>query len=564
MKISQEKGERKSLLLQKKQPRFGNNSAKDEAATQEEETHGDEDAFTPTQMEEFRRLANSRASTRSVSRANMLSTTQIPRPLTSASLRASSRAGATRAETPHIFPALRERPLTSMSKGRRESRVGSAATVVGNRQTLASAANMYGGQDQEYDGVMDPTADFSANRRMRMNPRAFSRLSSASRIKVKVMDKTGEFVMKPVSGKPGVVSINGSQDKDDNDHPIMDSKDKMALVKMTTTFKSPTLSSELKTNNLVAIQKSLLGKETKRMTVGEVMAKSRDRRARLFRVQMSLGRQDDLDVPGEDRRRPLTRTASAGERSLERGGPSRLGMGPPRSVVEINTQQRMESPSRLRRSEEDAIRSRAKTAPATRPQGRSTSTPTPAADRPAESTLGVPRRPALRSQSPNPRPAMRRGPTPSAHPKLSVVQLELQDSAKDKAKPHPPHAPRPPHAATPVTPKSARTSAQHRPPCPPRALFPVSAKSLASAGKARPYSVKFGNEKRKAEAKLETAEKECSVHIKYIHTLRDSAAVVRRWKELDRDSEEKLNKWRMRMSFAATRRGNLGKVLSRV
>ena len=45
-----------------------------------------------------------------------------------------------------------------------------------------SGANLYGGRDQEYDGVMDPTADFSANRRMRMNPRAFSRLSSASRV----------------------------------------------------------------------------------------------------------------------------------------------------------------------------------------------------------------------------------------------------------------------------------------------------------------------------------------------------------------------------------------------
>ena len=66
-------------------------------------------------------------------------------------------------------------------------------------------------------------------------------------IKVKVMDKKGEFVMKPVLGRPGVVSINGSQDKEDGDqHQVIDSKDKMALVKTTTSFKSPTLSSELK------------------------------------------------------------------------------------------------------------------------------------------------------------------------------------------------------------------------------------------------------------------------------------------------------------------------------
>ena len=60
------------------------------------------------------------------------------------------------------------------------------------------------------------------------------------------MDKKGEFVMKPVIGRPGVVSVNGAQDKDDDQHHVMDSKDKMALVKVTTSFKSPTLSSELK------------------------------------------------------------------------------------------------------------------------------------------------------------------------------------------------------------------------------------------------------------------------------------------------------------------------------
>ena len=61
------------------------------------------------------------------------------------------------------------------------------------------------------------------------------------------MDKKGEFVMKPVIGRPGVVSINGSGDKEGEEHrEVMDSKDKMALVKAATSFATPTLSSELK------------------------------------------------------------------------------------------------------------------------------------------------------------------------------------------------------------------------------------------------------------------------------------------------------------------------------
>ena len=84
-------------------------------------------------------------------------------------------------------------------------------------------------------------------------------------------------------------------------------------------------------------RRALLGQESKRVTVGEVMAKSRDRRARLFRVQMSTGAAGRL---GRARRgqRPPARPEPlrpAGQ-SLERGGPSRLGMAyPAREVVDV-------------------------------------------------------------------------------------------------------------------------------------------------------------------------------------------------------------------------------------
>ncbi|KAK7506861.1 hypothetical protein BaRGS_00001712 [Batillaria attramentaria] len=577
-----------TLVQQKKQPRAGS------AAPDDSERHsqpdldvygaGDEDAFTPQQMEEFRRLANSRASNRPFSRQAGI-VTDLPRPPTTMSIRAPSRAAMGGADTPHMFPGMKERPLTSASR-HQDSRAGSA---VSNRQGVATGAALYGGRDVDYDGAMDPTADYSASRRLRMNPRAFSKLSAghSSRIKIRVMHKEGQFVMKPVSGRPGVVSVSTGQDKDDGEpHQVMDSKDKMAVVKLHTSFKSPTLSSDLKVNNLVAIQKSLLGHDTKRMTVNEVMAKSRDRRARLFRVQAASGRLDDWEIPGENRR-PPTRATSAGGRSFERGpsrlerGPSRLERGPSRlalgvteernrtpspnpgaakPVIDVTIQKRDDTPDGARRPQGGQL-DRTKSAPAYRHRQARSSTPItlPTAapppspvptPQPSRGGLAVPKSAVSRSPSPN-----RRGPR---HPQLSVIQLELEEQAQSQTNPH--HSPRP----TGTQPKSASLSSNRPPSSPTRAVFPVSAKSLTNeTSKARPVSVRFGKDKKRSSAE-ETAYMECSVHIRHIHTLRDSAAVVRRWKEFDLDREEKLNRWRMRMSFAATRRGNLGKVLSRV
>ncbi|KAL8564273.1 hypothetical protein ACOMHN_050884 [Nucella lapillus] len=544
------------LLLQKKKPRYGVSEDDDEKASSEKpEGNRDEDAFSPAQMEEFRRLANSRASNRSVSKAGVVGHSDLPQPQTSTSVRAPSRLGVGRAGTPQIFLALRERPLTSSHSTRTAPRKGSAASTIGGttrRQSGTSSAMMYGGRDQEYDGVMDPTADFSANRRMRMNPRAFSKLTSAGRISVKVLDKKGKFVMKPVVGRPGVVSVSGGdgggvcqdgvrgeEEGGGEKQQVADSRDKLALVKTATSFNTPTLASELKTNNLVAIQKSLLGKEAKRMTVGEVMAKSRDRRARLFRVQVSTGRLDDWDIPGEQRLRPSTRATSAGARSLER--PSRLGMN--RRAVDVNPQLRSESPALEAKRGVDCPSLRAKTAPPNRPYVRSSSIPTPRRAPRGDGSL------TARSSS---QPRSRRG---DSQPKLSVVQLELEDSAKvpTPAYPPPPAPKSQPKRGYVVKRQSVSSSC---------AVFPVSAKSLASERR-KTHTVTFSRRMVKPEV-TEAAERDCSVQIKHIHTLRDSAAVVRRWKELDRNREDKLNKWRMRMSFAATRRGNLGKVLAKV
>jgi hypothetical protein len=167
------------------------------------------------------------------------------------------------------------------------------------------------------------------------------------------------------------------------------------------------------------------------MTVTDIMAKSHYRRARLFRVQMSTGRNEEWDLPGDSRGRPPTCAASAGVHSMDRGGgPSRMGMASRAGFVDVPSavqEYRTDSPAGLRRST-DTLASRAKTAPAARHPDRSSSTPTPK----PESRLGVAGPKRERSVS----PFHRRTPVPAAspapHPKLVVVQLEMQQGAASR------------------------------------------------------------------------------------------------------------------------------------
>ncbi|XP_041352708.1 uncharacterized protein LOC121371115 [Gigantopelta aegis] len=133
-----------------------------------------------------------------------------------------------------------------------------------------------------YDGVMDQRADYSSDRRVRMKQDVFLKLGSDS-MDVKFQNKQGKFIMKPISSKKKAKSTPSTEVPGQKQSQF---REKMALVRRRTNFKSPTLSSDLKINNIVAIQRSLQGLPSKRMTVREVMGKAIDRKARMFRVQV--------------------------------------------------------------------------------------------------------------------------------------------------------------------------------------------------------------------------------------------------------------------------------------
>ncbi|KAL8583857.1 hypothetical protein ACOMHN_040326 [Nucella lapillus] len=389
---------------------------------------------------------------------------------------------------------------------------------------------MYGGRD-DCDGAMDPTSEFSTNRRMRMNPRAFYKLSSASSLKVTVKDKAGEFVMKPVAGRPGV------QQPEDHRYHLRNSKDKLALIKIIATFSTPTLSSELKTNNLVAIQKSLVGQEAKRMTVREVMANSRNRRARLFRMQMSTGRLDDWYVPGENRTRSSASRAAPGD------SPARSRSRAEKSPADPKRTQSLMG----ERTHEDVIRAR--TAPPARVHRPPPANLTSRTDPGGNSRSATSRERARTTSHHLP---IAEEPEDDPTPRVSVVQLRLPDSPKSGRSSSPEST---------TSPSSEVCTESHEEV--PRSVFSLRTGSVSQEYKGGARSARINAKKQKGEA-LDLADQECSVQTKHLDTLRESVAVVRRWEEQDRGNEEKLAKWRMRMSFAATRCGHLGKVLARV
>ncbi|XP_046564909.1 uncharacterized protein LOC124273679 [Haliotis rubra] len=145
-----------------------------------------------------------------------------------------------------------------------------------------------------FDGVMDQKTQHTRERKLRMHAIAFSKLL-AGEVNIKLQNKDGKFVLKHAAmANSGAASAT----KGDTSRPA-DYKEKIALVRQKTSFKSPTLSSDLKINNLVAIQKSLMGLPSKRITVSEIMRKAEDRRARLCKVEVTSAQDRNGGIYGE-------------------------------------------------------------------------------------------------------------------------------------------------------------------------------------------------------------------------------------------------------------------------
>ncbi|XP_035826299.1 uncharacterized protein LOC101858948 [Aplysia californica] len=505
----------------------------------------DEDAFTAAQLEEFQNILQRENCRSKLSHASGFAAADVTTP-----------DGPVRGQTPksghrrsisslvnqppvtHMFPALKERPPSVKATQLKRETKGSTSGEEDKKR--ATPSSPFAPPEVEYDGIMESNTELSNNRRIRVNPRAFTRLMTDGQVKVKLLNKHGDFVLTPLMSNVAVLT------PEETEKQLLDNKEKIALVKQRTTFQSPTLSSDLKISNLVAIQKALKGQTAKRVTVGEVMRSARDRRARLFRVQMSGNRFDEFDQQQEDLGyvHEVKAATDLGEDETDARPPSRAR----HMQVNILRQQENRPESRLR-------------------------SPTP-----------IP----LHVLDPKAAHAVSRANTPGLPKQVSVdfscLEVHVGGSdyehryaqAVEKNKPKDRQKPKmsviqlgfdQPDAATGFD-DVPENSLGHVP----SGVFPVSqhsrvmrSKSAVSAPGQR--AKRAGTATLRSELKTPhggaTSPPPASPPVKKINSMRDTATIVRRWQEEDREREEKLNRWRMRMSFAATRKGNLTKVLTR-
>ncbi|GFO27420.1 hypothetical protein PoB_005392500 [Plakobranchus ocellatus] len=561
---------------QKKSPRRPKTSSMKDPATGRRTPEAlDEDAFSAAQMEEFKSILNRESCRSRISHASGFGVSNDDAERGRGGQTSRRKSFSSLCNLPavnHMFPALKERP-PSVKAGQLIQRPESkAASDTKRRSGPASVANSTA---TEYDGIMEANPELSSNRRIRMNPRAFTKLLTGQ-VKVKLLNKAGDFVLRPVAGGNAVLA------QEEADKQQMDSKERIAIVKQSTSFQSPTLSSDLKISNLVAIQKALKGQAAKRVTVGEVMKSARDRRARIFRVQMSGNRFDDFDQVEEDtgfvHEIKAALDVYEGDNIDGKKGPRPHSRSRNFSQMQLMRQQdphqrpesrlRTPTPIPLHILDPRAASAQNPTQGSRHTQGG----PTPIQKQVSLDVSGL----AVHGESSDldlrynqavigNRPQDHLNKLKEQQKQISVIQLDLDEPdshlrgrSVGQARTVRSAFTRAEGVSHPRPLSQAKTDIDQDPCNLQRSrsgVFPVS--QYARSKSANPAATPGTGRSQKS------PNRPCSPPIKRITNMRDTAFVVKRWQDEDKARETKLNRWRMRMSFAATRRGNLAKTLAR-
>ena len=150
-------------------------------------------------------------------------------------------------------------------------------------------------EDSSCDGEVDIQTERTRARNIVIDRNRFLDLQRGD-INVKLKNKEGAFLVKPVKMTYDMSSVEAVFAAKDP------SKERMALVRQNTNWKSPTVAAELKINNRIAIQKSLMGKSAKKTTVAEIFNSARDRKTRHFRIISKTHRGDETGDESNERR----------------------------------------------------------------------------------------------------------------------------------------------------------------------------------------------------------------------------------------------------------------------
>lgn len=160
-------------------------------------------------------------------------------------------------------------------------------------------------------GVIDRKTEQSSSRKITVGKATFNKITHG-KVRAKMKHRDGRYIVQPV--KTDFKTEIPNQDTHAFDPSLSKQKfdplhERLALVRKITDFKSPTISSDMKINNRVPIQKSLKGINAKRTTVLEIYEHARDRKTRHFRIVTSMPRSKSA-MDGK-----LTKQTSVGARS---------------------------------------------------------------------------------------------------------------------------------------------------------------------------------------------------------------------------------------------------------
>lgn len=144
---------------------------------------------------------------------------------------------------------------------------------------MTSLPDLKSEESDDEDGEVDVQTERTRARKITIKADKFLELEKGNTT-VKLKDKDGEFILKPLN-------INYEPDEVEAVFFAKDpTREKMALVRQKTNWSSQTVSADLKVNNRIAIQKSLMGMSSKKTTVAEIFNNARDRRTRHFRIML--------------------------------------------------------------------------------------------------------------------------------------------------------------------------------------------------------------------------------------------------------------------------------------
>ena len=151
----------------------------------------------------------------------------------------------------------------------------------------------------EIVGILDPTSERTSNRKITVSKHSFAKVVRPTKITIK--HREGNFLVKPM--RDNFVQEQGDNVAFDpaklykNYDPL---NEKRALVRQITSYKTPTIASDMKINNRVPIQKSLRGEDAKRVTVAEIYQNARDRKTRHFKIIARKSAHDKAEEDGKD------------------------------------------------------------------------------------------------------------------------------------------------------------------------------------------------------------------------------------------------------------------------